>query len=153
MNESRCLVVGTDGSEPAGRAVDFAIEQAVERNLKLILATIVDWPSGMLFPEAAPVAPALDAEWFERAENEMMASARAKILDREAEKVEKAGVAVEAVVTFGSPSRELRELAETRNAEGIVVGRHGQGVLHLPIFGGVASSLVQGATCPIYVVP
>ena len=153
MNESRCLVVGTDGSEPTGRAVAFAIRQARQRQLKLVLATIVDWPSGMLFPEAAPVAPALDAEWFERAENEMIASARARILDGEAEQARRAGVEVETIVTFGAPSQELRALAEARRAEGIVVGRHGEGVLHLPIFGGVASSLVQGAACPVYVVP
>lgn len=152
--ERQVFIVGIDGSDPSRRAVEFAIDLARRyEHPRLLVVTVVDWPAGMLFPEAAPVVPALDSEWFERAEQDMLASARRQILDPAMQTIEGSGVEVESEVAFGSPAHEIVELASSHQATGIIVGRSGHKGLRRPIFGGVASSVLQGAGCPVFVVP
>lgn len=150
---SNSIVVGLDGSEPARRALAYAIDMAAEYGSKLVVATIVDWHAGMLFPEAAPVVPALDAEWFERAERDMMASADHRFLDPARAQAEAAGIPVETRVAFGSPAQEMADLAKVFRARALVVGRSGSHGLRRPIFGGVASALLSLSEAPVFVVP
>lgn len=154
MNESTStIVVGLDGNEPADRALDFAIAMAREYRWSLLVTTVVDWHAGMLFPEAAPVVPALDAEWFERAEQDMLASARRRLIDPARAKAEAAGVAVTGKVAFGAPAEEIAELVRQVGAKALVVGRSGKRGLRQPLFGGVAARLLQTSEAPVVVVP
>ncbi len=150
---SNVVVVGLDGNEPSDRALAFAVAFAQEYRLRMLAVTVVDWHAGMLFPEAAPVVPALDAEWFEQAEKDMLASADRRILAPARQAAEAAGVEIETRVAFGSPVEEIATLVDECGARALVVGRSGKHGLRRPIFGGVASSLLQRSPAPIVIVP
>ena len=146
-------VVGVDGSAPSGRAVDYAIEQARVHHGRLIVLAVVDWHAGMLFPENIPAMPVLEAEWFERAREDLMAAAEQNLLRPAADKAKAAGVTCTTRTAFGSPSRELMDLAQEQDAAAVVVGRSGKGGLRPEFFGGVASAVLHHAAVPVHIVP
>lgn len=98
----RSIVVGTDGSETAGRAVDKAIRFAKEVDGTLILVCA-----------SAPVGLTDD-----RAQ---------AVLDAAADRVRRSEVAVASIVREGRPEDVIAAVARERNADLVVVGNVGMG--------------------------
>ncbi len=140
----RNVVVGTDGSETAGRAVRSAAGLAADHGARLVIVTAYE-PQGDALVETSG-APS-DLRWM--------------LTDREqAEALVRDGrsVAVEAGVpkvvvqsVAGSPADVLLEAAADFDADCIVVGSVG---LRGPgrLFGSVASSVAHHAPCDVLVV-
>jgi nucleotide-binding universal stress UspA family protein len=59
---------------------------------------------------------------------------------------------VSAAVTFGDAPDAILALAETVDAELIVMGRRGAGALRAAVLGSTVSTVLQGAHCPVLVV-
>jgi nucleotide-binding universal stress UspA family protein len=138
------IVVGVDGSEGAGAALEFAAAEAVLR--KTPLRIVCAW---MVPPMAygGDLGPPLDAATWdalrERAE---------KVADdalAEAKKLQPS-LEGEAVVIQGSASDVL--LAQAADAELVVVGRRGLGGFKSLLLGSVSQQVVHYAPCPVVVV-
>lgn len=138
------IVVGTDGSATAARAVHHAMHLAVAVRARLHLVTAFTRIPAMAMSVAAVSPGALaavdDGHWIE------------PLHDRFSEAADRVGVDLERHVIEGPPATVLIEVARTVGADLIVTGNHGlNGVRGL--LGSVPKSLAHHAPCAVLVVP
>jgi len=139
------ILIGTDGSEDAERALDVAIELARQTGDRLLIVAVWQIPAGEFgIPYAGYVSPDVWDEYRKHGEDSL-ARARAK--------AERAGVAAETTLLEGSPAGELCALAKERGVRLIVVGTHGWGRVMGALFGSVSTAVLHKAPCPVLVVP
>lgn len=138
------IVVATDGSDDADRAVHWAAEQAFLERRPLTVVTTVHGPE---VPTATwsglGAAYAYDPQ-------HMLDSARA--LAREAADVAlhvHPGLDVETVARIGDPRHVLVEIS--RDVPMIVLGSRGRGVLRSKLLGSVSAAVSRDAGCPVVV--
>jgi universal stress protein A len=130
------ILVPVDFSEPSKKALQYAITLAGEFGAELSLLHVIQpYP---IVPDLQTATPALNA-----------------ILQKDAtENLEKLvatikGVAVQQVIRWGSPAREIAAEAEKQDADLIIINTHGRtGLAHLFI-GSVAEQVVRFAKCPV----
>ncbi len=115
------IVVGTDGSDGASRAVDTAVELAKLCGATLHIVSVVKAPmaGGFVGPEAMAVVPA-QIDWQDSAREELDT-----ILGHAALEAKAAGLKVEMHAEIGSPAEVLCEVAERVHADVLVVGNRG----------------------------
>jgi nucleotide-binding universal stress UspA family protein len=139
------IVVGTDGSETAAKAVSVATEMAKVHGSRLHMVTAYE-----------PVVPALSQEERDAlGELAWMASPgdRAERLVAEAaERAAALGVEVATHVQVGDAAHALIEVAEAQEADLIVVGNKGLSSPARFLLGSVPSKVVHHAPCHVLVV-
>ncbi|WBB72027.1 universal stress protein [Micromonospora sp. WMMD1128] len=132
------VVVGTDGSEPALRALGFAVERAAQRDVPLRVLRAWDPPRDRW---ASPGFDPEESTGIERAAVEAeLAPWRETFPD----------VPVEISAVPGSAASLLVEAS--RSAQLVVVGSRGRGGLRGMLLGSVSQQLIQHAACPVAVV-
>ena len=137
------VVVGYDGSEHAGIAVDWAAAEAVSRGVPLTVSAATTVPlEGMRFGGSLLSPDAIDA-LLER----LQAAAQTR-----AEETRQANPGLEVVVkvALGSPASVLIEASA--NADLIVVGSRGMGGFRGLLVGSVGVQVASNSTCPAVVV-
>jgi nucleotide-binding universal stress UspA family protein len=128
----RRIVVATDASEPADRALDLAAELARTGGATLTLVTAV---SGLEM--------VLDAEQ----------QGAARSLAERATRLRGQDLLVETVVQVGSASDIVTEVAEATGADLVVAGSTGKGALQRVVLGSVTTRLLHVLRRPLLVVP
>ncbi len=139
----RTIVVGTDGSESAARAVDAAIELAGADGCRLVVVTAFE-RTDHLPDERIPA----DVRWMLTDPNEAERHARAA--RERASAVGLDDVVVQALE--GDPADELIETATDFGADLIVVGSVGLTGSARFLLGSVASNVLHHAPCDVLVV-
>lgn len=140
------IVVGTDGSETAGRAVAWAAEQARAegRDLTIVHAVGVMGTPAMFWMEQAGVDSNLAKDAIVADAEQLLAeSARTALAAAP-------GIEVRGVVAESDPRDALLDLAP--EAAMIVVGSRGRGPVASLLLGSVAHALSRDARCPVVVV-
>lgn len=140
------IVLGFDGSAGSNAALDVAIELAGSFACDLALVHVIDW------------SPYEFRTWDEnefqaRVKREQIRSDRESLFPAALEKAAAAGLSAEATVRYGHPAGLLAEIARHEKARCIVIGKRGKSKLRHMVVGGVASAVVQEASCPVMVVP
>jgi nucleotide-binding universal stress UspA family protein len=139
----RAIVVGTDGSDSAERAVEQAVALAAADRARLVIVTAYE--RGDAQPdERIPV----DVRWMTADPNE--AERHARNARRVAAERGVTDVVVQALE--GEPADELLEAADTFAADLIVVGSVGLTTNARFLLGSVASSVLHHAPCDVLVV-
>lgn len=134
------VVVGVDGSEPAQRALRWAIEEA--RRRVAILEVVHAWH--MPYVGAYPyVGDAFDVALVEQGARELVEKSLADAGKDIGE--------VEHTVVRGTPTRSIIDAAE--DADLIVVGARGLGGFRGLLLGSVSQQLARHADRPLVVVP
>lgn len=141
----RKILVPTDFSPPATRAVHYAESLAQSYGAQLILLHVFQPPApiyGQLVSEALAQAAEVDRE-----------TARVRLRES-CEEIRRASrIEVEAVLCDGSPHKEICARAEELEIDLIVLGTHGyRGLNHLLHLGSTAERVVRLASCPVFVV-
>jgi nucleotide-binding universal stress UspA family protein len=139
----RAIVVGTDGSGSAHRAVEQAIELAAADQARLVIVTAFERTDAKV-DERVPV----DVRWIATDPNE--AERHAREGRRLAAEQGVGDVVVQALE--GDPADELLEAADTFAADLIVVGSVGLTGSTRFLLGSVASSVLHHAPCDVLVV-
>jgi nucleotide-binding universal stress UspA family protein len=141
------IVVGTDGSERAERAVDRAGELARALGVKVnIVSAYSEAADGPLIPLATPAAPATQV----RAESEKHLRAR-QYADRAQQRLAEAGVESETHVWPAEPADALVQIAEEQHAQMIVVGNRGMTGARR-VLGSVPNRVSHHAHCDVLIV-
>jgi nucleotide-binding universal stress UspA family protein len=138
------IVVGVDGSEGGGAALEFAAAEAALRNDALRIAAAWEVPAAVY---GSGFTPPIDAGTLEAF------GARAQqIADEASAAVKKLqpSLEVEAVAVAGQPADVLLE--QGAGAELIVVGRRGLGGFRSLLLGSVSQQVVHYAARPVVVV-
>ncbi|HEY7469992.1 MAG TPA: universal stress protein [Acidimicrobiia bacterium] len=141
----KTIVVGVDGSETSVKAAEIATEMARIWQAKLLIVTVVRTPEGWWGIGGAPPSPeALSAALVEGQE---------QVLNEIEGRLDLGGVDYETVQELGDPSWKLIEVAESRNADLIIIGKRGAGLAERMMLGSVADRLAHHSPVPVLVVP
>ena len=139
MSLIKRIVVATDFSEQSARALAYADKLATRFGAALHLIHVVQDPFQQPWVvEAYSVnLPELKQEWVRGATIELERWA-AKYAGRPAP-----------VCRVGHPAWEIVAYANEIDADLIIVGSHGRGVIGRALLGSVAERVVREATCPV----
>jgi nucleotide-binding universal stress UspA family protein len=143
----RIIVVGTDGSPSAGRAVALAADVAVRFDATLHIVHILT-AFGAEKPELECDAGAAAASY------ETLASSGSAIVTAARDCAVAAGARrVETETRTGPVAETIMEIARDENADAIFVGKRGHGRLSGLLLGSTSQKVTCEASCPVVVVP
>jgi nucleotide-binding universal stress UspA family protein len=142
------ILVATDGSEGADRAVDYAAQRAKAEGAELLIVNVI---GGYGLPDTVTRAFAQAQQaWLE----ELLQSLSAQMLTRARERAQKAGVGTILLESrSGDPAQTIIDIAQEKAADIIIVGKRGTGRIAGLLLGSVSQKLVSLALCPVTVVP
>jgi nucleotide-binding universal stress UspA family protein len=136
------IVVGVDGSEPSGDALEWALAEARLRDD--VLRVVCAWDIQPIAYGAMGFIPPVDPASSERAAEEAVA----QVLDTHAGAAE--GVRVERSIVQGAAADVLLEVA--KDADLLVVGSRGHGGDAGLLLGSVSMRSAHLAPCPVVIV-
>lgn len=139
------IVVGTDGSAQAGKAVDWAAELAGIADAEVLLVHVFETDPATL-PGGYVVLPQAELDRLREASGNRLAGQWSEALQR-------SGARWRPILLDGSPAGGLLDLAARENADLIVVGSRGRGGFAQLLLGSVGHHLTQHASIPVVIVP
>ena len=138
------ILVAIDGSSIALHAVDTASDLASHSGARVTLASIVEPPQAATdLPSERTLRALLDA--LRSTGEAHLHEAQRRCHDR--------GIEAKTLLREGDPAAELLRLAKEIDADLIVCGSHGRGVIGRLMLGSVSSKLVHRSRVPVLVVP
>lgn len=135
-------LVGVDGSDNSLHAVEWTIDQAVGRDVRVVV--VAAWSPPIMTGGGAPEGVALQY-WDE------FSQSAATIADTVVAERARDGVRLEARVVEGSPAQVLLDAG--RDAELLVVGARGHGRVKGLVLGSVSQRCVTHGTVPTAIIP
>lgn len=142
------VLVATDGSEAADRAVEYAAGLAKREEANLVIANII---GGYGLPDKAMLRLTQSEQAWLR---ELLESLSAETLTKARERARVAGApTVQLESRTGDVAKSLIEIAQEKAADVIVVGKRGASLVERLLLGSVSEKLVKLAPLPVIVVP
>jgi nucleotide-binding universal stress UspA family protein len=142
----RSIVVGIDGSETAGKAVEQAIELAAAIGASVELVSAYEpVPAERRRREAREAPP--DLQWTITPREDVDA-----VLEEATARARAAGVAVNAYAREGDPADAILDVAEERGADLIVVGNKGMTGTKRFLLGSVPNKVSHHAPCSVLII-
>ena len=136
------ILIATDDSKTAEKAVDLGIEIAGLSGAKVYAVYVIDTTPYYSIP--------LDQVWSKEVYEQFEQIGREA--DSYVEKAAKtAGIEVESIVLKGDPAEMILNFAEEQNVDMIVVGSHGKGGFERLVIGSVSEKVVRHAKVPVLV--
>ena len=141
----RRIIVATDGSSGANRAVDTAATLARTSGADLVILTIGGNITGAELRELAGASGDL-SKILQEAANKVLGQARKRAL--------RIGVRTVKLQTgWGDPAETIIDTVRRGKADMLVVGRRGRGRLSGLLLGSVSQKLATLAPCVVVIVP
>jgi len=142
----RSIVVGTDGSETAAKAVDSAVELARLTGATLELVSAYEPVGGQALREEARQVPP-DLQWIVNRRADVDAT-----LQRAIERAGAAGVAAQTYAREGDPADAILDVAEELGADLIVIGNKGMTGAKRFLLGSVPNKVSHHAPCAVMII-
>ncbi len=139
------IMVATDGSDGADRAIDVGSRIAAATGSELILLNVADALSG---DEMRQLARA------ERDVSDALETLSTQLLLRAKARAQSAGAPKISLQTaWGDPAEAIIEVAGREQIDAVVVGRRGRGRLTGLLLGSVSQKIASLAPCTVIVAP
>lgn len=135
----RHVLLATDAGAASARAADAAITMAAEQQAVLLILSVVP-------PDRLPHLGHLH-------DPEAARERRDRIVHDLVRRAASRGVIAASVLWYGDPAEAILEAARTQRADVVVLGSRKRTDLGRILLGSVSSHVVDGATCPVVVVP
>jgi nucleotide-binding universal stress UspA family protein len=126
------ILVPTDGSEYANRAVELALDLALELGSRLVALHILD--EKLIMP-------------FEVLEEEGQ-----NILAEVRKKGEDIKVPVDEIILFGNPRHDMAKITTKSGADLVIIGTHGRTGVEKLFLGSVAENALKTVDVPVMLV-
>jgi nucleotide-binding universal stress UspA family protein len=142
------ILVATDGSDGANRAVDYAAHVAKNNDADLLIVNVIsgDGLPGNVFSQITDAQQA----WLK----ELLESESAMLLTKARERARSVGVTmVQLESRTGDIAQTIIEIAREKEVDAIIVSKRGAGRLSGLLLGSVSQKLVSLAPLPVTVVP
>lgn len=142
------VLVATDGSEAADRAVDYAAGLAKRKKADLLVVNVV---GGYGLPEKAMLQLTRSEQaWLK----EFLESLSAETLTKARERARAAGAdQIHLESQAGDVAQSVIAIAKEKAADVIVVGKRGAGLVERLLLGSVSEKVVRLAPLPVIVIP
>jgi nucleotide-binding universal stress UspA family protein len=140
------IVVGTDGSETARKAVRAAVDLAGAVGASLDIVSAYEPVSGQRLRQETRQAPE-DTQWTINPREDVDAT-----LAEAAEAVAGSGVDVQTFAREGDPADAILDVAEERGADLIVVGNKGMTGAKRFLLGSVPNKVSHHAPCSVLII-
>ncbi len=135
----------TDFSENAEFAFDYALDAAVRRPGSILyLLHVIPEPEAQFWKTYIYEVDNVD----QKAKHDIDERIAKSYLSRTPE-----SVTIEVAIRVGKDSEAILEFAEEKNADLIVMGRHGRSSLGKVLFGNVTEKISRKAQCAVLIVP
>ena len=135
------VLVPIDFSDYSKNSLRYAVNFAKQFDAEIYLIYVVEpviYPPDFSMGQIA--IPSVNAEWDERAKEELENLAKTEIPE---------GVNVKTILKNGKPFLEIIDTASEENIDLIIIATHGHsGVEHI-LFGSTAEKVVRKAPCPV----
>jgi nucleotide-binding universal stress UspA family protein len=135
------LLVATDGSDTAWKAVKYAVGFAKQIDASITLLSVID--KSALIVQSIPVGMASNLiapidDYLQQA---------VEGYTQKAEKLcKKNGIKVKKVIRSGHPVEEIIKEAKRSKASIIVLGTHGKGMLESAVLGSITHGVIHNST-------
>ncbi|HVB15722.1 MAG TPA: universal stress protein [Stellaceae bacterium] len=140
------ILVATDGSDGADRAVDYAARCAHSHGAELLIVNVIGSLPDKLFRSFNPAQHA----WLD----ELLQSLSAETLTRARDRARSMGVAAaQTEARTGEIAQTIIDIALEKHADVIIVARRGAGPVAALLLGSVSQKLVSLAPLPVTVIP
>ena len=139
------VVAGIDGSEQSRHAATVSADIARRNGATLHLVTIVRPPEGWWGIVGSPPTPS--------ALSKSLTDAQREILDSVVAALDLTDLEVIQVEDVGDPARMLLDYANKVDADVMVIGRRGAGLIERIMLGSVANRVAHDAQCPVLLGP
>jgi nucleotide-binding universal stress UspA family protein len=140
------ILVATDGSEGADRAIDYAARWAKSASADLLIVNVIGSLPEKLLRNFTHAQHAWLDELFETLSAETLTQAR--------ERARSAGAGtIQLESRAGEPAPTIIDIAREKGADAIVVGRRGIGQVAGLLLGSISQKLVSLAPLPVIVIP
>ena len=140
------IVVGTDGSETAGKAVARAVELASATGARLLIVSAFEPVGGNRLRDEVQQAPA-DLQWMVNPREDVDAT-----LGEAVEQAHAAGLTPETFARQGDPADAILDVAEEQRADLIVVGNKGMTGAKRFLLGSVPNKVSHHAPCSVLII-
>lgn len=137
----KTILVASDGSTAAEKAIEYAANRARLEQARLVIVNVSE-------PFCPVGVSELDVSVFDAA----MEKESRSILDAALAKAKAAGVGADAVHEIGAPAEAIVAVAKREGASEILVASHGRHGLARIAMGSVSSRVVESAPCTVTVV-
>jgi len=145
------VLLPTDGSETAEKAIAFAARLFENTPCKVTLLSVVEepvysafWSDGLIAPEVLMPPPEELREELDKRAEEMLSESAKPLRDT--------GLDVQPKIRFGNSAAEVLQEAEEGDYDMIVMGSHGRGALGGFLLGSVSNRVAHHAKCPVLIV-
>jgi nucleotide-binding universal stress UspA family protein len=138
------VLVPVDGSECAGRAVDFLVKHAgwYKDGVEIHLLTVhLPIPSG---PALAAIGKDKVNQYYRDEGLETLKPARARL--------DAAKLAYDHHIGVGEPAEVIAQYAKEKGVDQVVMGTHGRGQVGAAFLGSVATKVIQRTPVPVLLV-
>jgi len=143
------ILVPTDGSKPAKKSVEYAVQFAEQLGATIVLVSVID--KSLVVPQSIPVA-ATPTKLIEPIEDYLGRAAEA-YLDEAEELCKKYNVPTRRVMRLGHPVEEIVKEAQRSKADLIIIGSQGRSALKAAVVGSVTFGIInKESKVPVLVV-
>jgi len=140
------IVLGTDGSDTANKAVREAAELALQVGASVCLVSAYEPVSNQRLREESRDVPK-DMQWTVNPKEDVEAT-----LEEAAEVIKGAGVKVESFARQGDPADAILDVAEEKGADLIIVGNRGMTGAKRFVLGSVPNKISHHAPCSVMII-